>query len=58
MSFIKHLPKNYQGIMKLRFIDELSLEEISDITKKSTNSVAVSIHRGLEKLKELSNPKK
>jgi RNA polymerase sigma-70 factor, ECF subfamily len=51
MNFISKLPKNYQKIMQMRFVDELSLDEISKITKKSANSIAVTIHRGLKKLK-------
>jgi RNA polymerase sigma-70 factor (ECF subfamily) len=51
MRFINKLPENYQVIMKMRFVEELSLEEISKISGKSANSVAVIIHRGLEKLK-------
>lgn len=53
MSFISELPVNYQTIMTMRFVEELSLEEIAQKTKKTANSVAVTIHRGLEKLKTL-----
>ncbi len=54
---IEHLPKTYQKIMRMRYVQYLSLEEISLITKQSKNSIAVRSHRGLQKLKLLYDPK-
>ena len=56
MLLIKELPKNYQKIMHMRFVDELSLEEIAEKVGKSSNSIAVTIHRGVEKLRKLCQP--
>ena len=39
--------------MKMKYIQEMSLEEISELTKKTKNSIAVQLHRGLAKLKAL-----
>lgn len=39
-------------LMKLRYIDGLSVEEISSITKYSVSNISVKIHRLLEKLKQ------
>ena len=50
---IARLPKTYQKVMRMRHIQDLSLSEISLITGQSKNAVAVQLHRGLEKLKEL-----
>ncbi len=50
---ISRLPEKYQKIMRLRFIQDLSLKEISLITGQSKETVAVQIHRGLQKLKVL-----
>lgn len=52
---IKNLPITYQKVMQMRYIQDLSLKEISLITGQSRNTVAVQAHRGLEKLKILSN---
>lgn len=52
---IKKLPEKYQKVMKMRYIQLLSLKEISLITGQSKNTVAVQAHRGLEKLKLLYN---
>ncbi len=42
--------------MRMRFVKTLSLKEISLITGQTKNTIAVQIHRGLEKLKILYNP--
>mgnify|MGYP003394186199 FL=1 len=52
-SLIPHLPKKYQGVMYMKYAEDLSLEEIAGVTKQSKNTVAVQIHRGIEKFKNL-----
>jgi len=53
---IKHLPKKYQKVMSMRYMQHLSLEEISHVTKQSKNAVAVEVHRGLLKLRLIMQP--
>lgn len=53
ISLIKKLSKKYQKIIYMRYVQDFSLKEISLITKQAKNTVAVQIHRGLEKLKKL-----
>ncbi len=50
---IARLPKTYQKVMRMRFVQELSLSEISLLTGQTRNAVAVQVHRGLVKLKVL-----
>lgn len=50
---IKKLPEMYREIINMRYVKDLSLKEISEITGKTQNSIAVLVHRGLEKLKVL-----
>jgi len=50
---IQRLPEKYQKVMRMRYGKTLSLKEISLITGQSKNTVAVQLHRGLEKLKLL-----
>ena len=50
---IDHLPQKYQKVMRMRFMEDLTLEEMSKITGQSKNTIAVQVHRGLEKLKPL-----
>lgn len=50
---INCLPITYQKVMRMRYVQDLSLEEISILTRQSKNTIAVQAHRGLEKLKLL-----
>lgn len=56
LLLIQRLPFNYQKIMRMRFVQDLSLTEMSLITGKSKNTLAVQVHRGLEKLRHLYDP--
>ena len=53
MRLISKLPAMYQTVMRMRYVEDLSLEEMSLITGLSKNTLAVQLHRGLEKLKLL-----
>jgi len=53
LSLLHKLPSHYQSIVKMRYVDELSLEEISERLGTSKSTLAVQSHRGLEKLKTL-----
>ncbi len=50
---IARLPVAYQKVMRMRYIQDLSLAEMALITGKTKNTMAVQLHRGLEKLKVL-----
>lgn len=49
---IKNLPYDYQEILILKFFEDKSYEEISDILKISTSSVGVKINRAKKLLKQ------
>jgi len=53
MLLISQLPKKYELVIRLRYVKGLSLKETALITGQSQNTVAVQVHRGLEKLKKL-----
>lgn len=55
LLLIQHLPIKYRKIMRMRYTQDLSLKEMPLITGQSKNAMAVQVHRGLEKLKLLSN---
>lgn len=55
LLLLKQLPEKYEKIMRLRYIQELSLKEISLIIGQSKSTIAVQLHRGVEKLKFLYN---
>lgn len=46
------LEPDVQEIIKLRFFEEMSLKEISDITGFNLNTVKTKLYRGLKQLKE------
>lgn len=49
---IKNLPKDYQEILILKFFEDKSYDEISDILKISLSSVGVKINRAKKLLKQ------
>lgn len=55
MLLIARLPEKYQKIMRMRYVQDLSLKEMSLLTGQSKNTMAVQLHRGLAKLKILYN---
>lgn len=54
---IKLLPVEYQKVMHMKYVQDLSLKDIALLTGSTKNAVAVKTHRGLEKLKILYQPK-
>lgn len=56
LFMIQRLPAKYQNVVRMRYLQDLSLKEISLITGQSKNTIAVQIHRGLEMLKSLHEP--
>jgi RNA polymerase sigma-70 factor (ECF subfamily) len=53
LLLIARLPIAYQKVMRMRYVQELSLKEMSLITGQSKNAIAVQAHRGLSRLKLL-----
>lgn len=55
LLLISKLPAMYHKVMNMRFVEDLSLQEMSILTGKSANTMAVQVHRGLAKLRILYN---
>lgn len=53
VSTIKKLKREYQEILTFKYVDELSIDEISEIVGKGKIAVRVTLHRALNKLKKL-----
>lgn len=49
---LEKLEKDVQGIIKLRFFEEMSLKEIADVTGFNLSTVKTKLYRGLKLLKE------
>ncbi len=50
---LERLPIQYQKIMRMRHVQDLTLKEMSLITGQTTNAIAVQLHRGMAKLRVL-----
>lgn len=50
---IKKLPDIYREIVHMRYVQDLSLKEMSEITGQSENTLSVRVHRGVHKLRVL-----
>jgi DNA-directed RNA polymerase specialized sigma24 family protein len=58
LLLINRLPEKYQNIMNMRYVQDLSLKEMSIAVNQTKKTLAVQMHRGLEKLKLLYNQPK
>jgi len=54
-SYLLRLEDDLRALLIMKYQQELSFEEIAEITGKSLSAVKMRIYRGLEKLKELMN---
>ncbi len=53
MLLIARLPLPYQKVMRMRHVQDMSLDEMSLISGQNKNTLSVQLHRGLEKLKAI-----
>lgn len=51
------LEKDFRDVLVMRYVDELSIDEIAEITQKSKNAVYIIISRGIKELKQWMNKK-
>lgn len=54
VGLISKLPQKYQSVLKMRYMQDLSLKEMSLLTGQTTNTVSVQSHRALKKLQAIS----
>ncbi len=53
VGLINLLPPKYQTVVEMRYLQNLSLTEMSSLTGEKQNTISVQAHRGLTLLKEL-----
>lgn len=53
IKILSQLPENYKEVIFMRYVQDMSLREISEITGESENIIAVKVHRGLKKIKKI-----
>lgn len=51
---IKKLKPEYQEVLLLRYVEDMSIDDIAQIIDKDKNNVRVILHRALNKLKEFT----
>jgi RNA polymerase sigma-70 factor (ECF subfamily) len=57
MELLQDVGSTYRDVIIMRFVDDLSIKEIAQITGETENNVSVRIHRGTEKLRTLYEDK-
>ena len=50
---IAKLSPQYQKVIRMRYVYDLSIKEMANLTGQSPNTIAVQSHRGLNKLKSI-----
>lgn len=53
MELLSRLPEDYRDVLFMKYVEDLSISEIAEVTGELENTVSVRIHRGLKKLKEV-----
>ncbi len=53
VELISKLPESYGEVIFMRYVQELTLHEISEILGETENTIAVRIHRGIGKLQKI-----
>lgn len=54
---LQKMKQEYRELVTLRYVDELEISEIAEITGKGQIAIRVTLHRGLKKLKEILEQK-
>ena len=50
VNLIQYLPKMYAECICMKYLQDLSMDEMSDLTGETKNCLTVRLHRGLDKL--------
>jgi len=53
IRLMEKLPEIYKRVLNMKYVQDLSIKEISLINGQSANTITVQIHRGVAKLKKL-----
>jgi RNA polymerase sigma-70 factor, ECF subfamily len=54
---ISQLKAEYQEVLLLRYVEDMSMDDISHVMAKDKNNIRVTIHRALKKLKTITKGK-
>lgn len=56
ISYLERLDENERTVIVMRYIDDLSPQEIASILAESPNTISVRLHRSVKKLRSLLPP--
>jgi RNA polymerase sigma-70 factor (ECF subfamily) len=51
MEIMNEIPEKYRDVIIMRYVEDLSIKEIAEVTGETENNISVRIHRGLEKVR-------
>jgi RNA polymerase sigma-70 factor (ECF subfamily) len=54
---ITKLRSEYQEVLLLRYVEDMSIDDIAQVMDKDKNNIRVTIHRALAKLKAITKGK-
>lgn len=57
LALVNTIPEIYRDVLIMRYVDDLSVKEIAEITGETENNISVRIHRGLDKMKDILEEK-
>ncbi len=57
LNQLADVEESYREVVYMRYVDDLSPKEIAEILNEPVNVISVRIHRGVKKLRELTNSK-
>lgn len=58
MKLIETIPEMYRDVLIMRYVDDLSVQEIAEITGETENNISVRLHRAIDKLRTLVEERK
>jgi RNA polymerase sigma-70 factor, ECF subfamily len=57
LELIDDIPETYRDVVVMRFVEDMSIKEITEITGEAENTISVRLHRAIEKLRTVYNEK-
>lgn len=57
LEVLQTLKPEYQEILTLRFVEDMSFDEIAEVLQKDKNNIRVTLHRALSQLKQKTDKK-
>jgi RNA polymerase sigma-70 factor (ECF subfamily) len=56
LVLLKKLPPDYNEVLQLRFVDDMSVQDIAVLLNTSENVISVRVYRALDSLRKLMTP--